>query len=70
MKIKFNFGLGRLKPLNFWQNCPYSETKKWPFGCLNKNSKLLFYKANIPQNDEFHLEIKVLSVLSGFWEDI
>ena len=55
---------------HFWQKCPNSGTKKWHFGCPNENSKTTFISPTSPKNDKFHLELKVLSVLSGFWEEI
>ena len=55
---------------HFCQKCPYLRAQKWYFACPNENSETTFISPTSPKIDGFHLEIKVLSVLSGSWDDI
>ena len=48
------------------QKWPHSGTKKWHFGCPNKNSETTFISPTSPKNDGIAFGFKCLPLLDGF----
>ena len=58
----------KLFPLLHWfcQKCPFSGTKKWHFGCPNKNSETTFISPTSPKIDGIAFRFKRVPLLEGY----